>query len=119
MIGSFSFLPVLQVKRRADERTRTADLLITSDHSGVAGVCTGLQIPHIWAVFSSVACTVLHRIGLWVVSEWYQQRHSCLTIVLGCGIHPKDIQHLASETRIRPLIGHYSRWIPSVGSATA
>src|SRR5215208_2895190 len=31
---------------RADERTRTADLLITSDHSGVAGVCTGLQIPH-------------------------------------------------------------------------
>jgi len=32
---------------RADERTRTADLLITSDRSGVAGVCTGLQIPHI------------------------------------------------------------------------
>jgi hypothetical protein len=31
---------------RADERTRTADLLITSDPSGVAGVCTGLQIPH-------------------------------------------------------------------------
>jgi hypothetical protein len=31
---------------RADERTRTAFLLITSDHSGVAGVCTGLQIPH-------------------------------------------------------------------------
>ena len=32
---------------RADERTRTADLLITSDHSGVAGGCRGLQIPHI------------------------------------------------------------------------
>jgi hypothetical protein len=34
-------------KRGADERTRTAFLLITSDNSGVAGVCTGLQIPHI------------------------------------------------------------------------
>ena len=34
-------------KKRADERTRTADLLITSDHSGVAGGCTGMQIPHI------------------------------------------------------------------------
>ena len=32
---------------RADERTRTADLLITSERSGVAGVCTGLQIPYI------------------------------------------------------------------------
>jgi hypothetical protein len=41
------FLRVLQVKKRADERTRTADLLITSDQSGVAGVCLGLQIPHI------------------------------------------------------------------------
>ena len=33
--------------RRADERTRTADLFITNDNSHVAGVCTGLQIPHI------------------------------------------------------------------------
>jgi hypothetical protein len=36
-----------EAKGRVDERTRTADLLITSDHSGVAGVCTGLQMPHI------------------------------------------------------------------------
>ena len=34
-------------KRGADERTRTADLLITSDRSCVAGVCRGLQMPHI------------------------------------------------------------------------
>jgi hypothetical protein len=46
-VGTLSFLWYLQVKRRADERTRTADLLITSDHSGVAGGCTGVQIPHI------------------------------------------------------------------------
>src|SRR5215217_3643045 len=43
----FSFLRVLQAKKRADERTRTAGLLITSDRSGVAGVCRGLQMPHI------------------------------------------------------------------------
>jgi hypothetical protein len=29
------------------------------------------------------------------VSEWYQWRHSRLTIVLGCGTHLKDVQHLA------------------------
>src|SRR5829696_3025979 len=32
-------------RQRADERTRTALLLITSDHSGVAGGCRGLQNP--------------------------------------------------------------------------
>jgi hypothetical protein len=31
---------------RADVGTRTAHLLITSDRSGVAAVCRGLQIPH-------------------------------------------------------------------------
>jgi hypothetical protein len=37
----------MQYGMRADERTRTALLPITSDNSGVAAVCTGLQIPHI------------------------------------------------------------------------
>jgi hypothetical protein len=46
-LGGFSFLQDLQAKERADERTRTADLLITSDNSCVAGVCTGLQFPYI------------------------------------------------------------------------
>jgi hypothetical protein len=34
-------------KKRANERTRIAYLLITSDQSGVAGVCTRVQIPYI------------------------------------------------------------------------
>jgi len=34
-------------EKKTDERTRTADLLITSEPSGVAGTCRGLQIPHI------------------------------------------------------------------------
>ena len=37
---------IAKPKERADERTRTADLLITSERSGVAGVCTRLQTPH-------------------------------------------------------------------------
>src|SRR5215213_1358616 len=35
-----------QAKERADERTRTADLLITSVRSVVAERCMGLQTPH-------------------------------------------------------------------------
>ena len=46
-VGGYCFLRDLQVKKRADERTRTADLLITSDQSGIAGVCRSVQFPHI------------------------------------------------------------------------
>jgi hypothetical protein len=38
----FEFSAYLYGTGRADERTRTAFLLITSDNSGVAGVCRGL-----------------------------------------------------------------------------
>src|SRR5918995_1191073 len=58
---------------RADERSRIADLLITSDPSGVAGVCRRLQIPHFQAASSAPGCCALHRIALPVVSEWYQE----------------------------------------------
>ena len=68
----FRLFRLSKPKKRADERTRTADLLITSDHSGVAGVCTGLQISHFEAAFSAPGCCLLHRIALPVVSEWYQ-----------------------------------------------
>jgi hypothetical protein len=36
----------LRAKKRADERTRTADLLITSETKGVSEHCTRLQNPH-------------------------------------------------------------------------
>src|SRR5918994_74033 len=42
----FAYFPANPQKRRADERTRTADLLITSVRSVVAGSCRSLQIPH-------------------------------------------------------------------------
>ena len=47
--GGCWFLCDLQAKQRADERTPTADLEspATSDHSDVAGVCKGLEMPHI------------------------------------------------------------------------
>jgi hypothetical protein len=45
----FSFLLVLQEKKRADERTRTADLLITSEKLGGAKHCSGL----LWLAQSS------------------------------------------------------------------
>ena len=67
----------LEESRRAD--SNRLPLIITSDRSGVAGGCTDLQIPHIYAAFSAPVCCVLHRIAFPMVSEWYQderQLHS-------------------------------------------
>jgi hypothetical protein len=44
--GNFRFYGICRYFERADERTRTADLLITSVRSVVAEGCTGLQMPH-------------------------------------------------------------------------
>jgi hypothetical protein len=55
-------VPVHRVQR-ADERTRTAYLLITSVRSRVAGSCTGLQIPHKQRVFCSPHCLLLQGIA--------------------------------------------------------
>ena len=56
--------------RRADSNRFAAPG--TSDRSGVAGVCSGLQMPLIQAGFSSVPCLVLHRVEFPVVSVWCQ-----------------------------------------------
>ena len=50
------FFLQIAIRRRADERTRTADLLITSVRSVVAERCRGLQMPHVLAVSSSQPC---------------------------------------------------------------
>jgi hypothetical protein len=59
----------------------------------------------------------LQGIALPVVSEWYQQRHSCFTIVLGCGIHLKDIQHLAMGSLARALVLFVVLLLGAVGGA--
>jgi len=48
-------------KKRADERTRTADLLITGVRSGVARRCKGLQIRCNYAVLTSLDCYALEE----------------------------------------------------------
>src|SRR5215218_3305207 len=58
--------------RRADSNRPPAPA--TSDNSCVAGGCPTLQIPYLYGVFSSPACTSLHRIALAVVSVWCQRR---------------------------------------------
>ena len=88
----------------ADERTRTADLLITSDQSGLLSfLCLAL------------CCTVLR-------SRWYQSginRAIAFHYPPHSRIHPQYVQHLAEHASIQLTVDRYSHWIPSMGRNTA
>src|SRR5215207_968418 len=61
---------------------------------------------------------LLRRAGLPDI-RWHDLRHSCLTILLARGTHPKYVQHLAGHTSIQLFLDRYSHWMPSIGRSTA
>lgn len=46
-------------------------------------------------------------------------RHTCATLLLFRGPHPKLVQHLLGHASIQLTLDRYSHWIPSMGRATA
>src|SRR5215213_7851285 len=109
-LKNLEYAAYLRRIERADERTRTAHLLITSDNSDVAGVCSGLPFPHFQAVFSAPGCRVLHSIALPVVSE-YCQYHPSPVLSGGCRL-PKARRTRTSLAQ-RSCIGSSSSGPPS------
>jgi len=70
-VWTFYLLPAKIRSRRAD--SNRCPNLITNVRSVVAGGCRALQNPHFYRGFLSPVCSVLHRIALPMVLEWYQE----------------------------------------------
>jgi integrase len=51
--------------------------------------------------------------------RWHDLRHTCATLLLSRGTHPKYVQHLLGHASIQLTLDRYSHWIPSMGRATA
>ncbi len=51
--------------------------------------------------------------------RWHDLRHTCATLLLSRGVHPKLVQHLLGHSSIQLTLDRYSHWIPSMGRATA
>ena len=51
--------------------------------------------------------------------RWHDLRHTCATLLLGRGIHPKLVQHLLGHASISMTLDRYSHWIPSMGRHAA
>src|ERR671921_2813483 len=61
---------------------------------------------------------ILRRAGLPEI-RWHDLRHTCATLLLGRGVHPKMVEHLLGHASIQLTLDRYSHWIPSMGRATA
>jgi integrase len=51
--------------------------------------------------------------------RWHDLRHTCATLLLGRGVHPKLVQHLLGHASITITLDLYSHWIPSMGRHAA
>jgi integrase len=51
--------------------------------------------------------------------RWHDLRHSCFTLLLSRGVHPKYVQHLARHASIQLTLDRYSHWMPTMGKHTA
>ena len=61
---------------------------------------------------------LLRRAGLPDI-RWHDLRHTCATLLLSRGTHPKMVQHLLGHASIQLTLDRYSHWIPSMGRAAA
>ena len=61
---------------------------------------------------------LLQRAGLPPI-RWHDLRHTCATLLLGRGVHPKLVQHLLGHASITMTLDRYSHWIPSMGRHAA
>jgi integrase len=51
--------------------------------------------------------------------RFHDLRHTCATLLLSRGVHPKFVQELLGHSSIAMTLDRYSHWIPSMGDQTA
>jgi integrase len=66
-----------------------------------------------------VAVTAGLRIGELLGLSWEDLDHTCATLLLSRGVHPKFVQELLGHSSLAMTLDRYSHWIPSMGDQTA
>jgi integrase len=61
---------------------------------------------------------LLRRSGLPSTTRLHDLRHTCATLLLGQGVHPKYVQELLGHASIAITLNRYSHWIPALGDRT-
>ncbi len=102
-------------KRQLEERMRLAGL--HEDHDLVFATQKGTPLNPENVVKRSFK-PLLKRAGLPEI-RFHDLRHTCATLLLGRGVHPKLVQELLGHATIAMTLDTYSHFLPSMGDQTA
>lgn len=58
---------------------------------------------------------LLKRVGLPEGTRFHDLRHTCATLLLGRGVHPKLVQELLGHATVAMTLDTYSHYLPSMG----
>lgn len=113
--GSLSVLKAHR-KRQLEEMMQRTGLwqdngLVFASEAGTLINPTNLRRRH----FASL----LKRAGLPAETRFHDLRHTCATLLLSKGVHPKFVQELLGHANIAITLDTYSHVIPGMGDATA
>jgi integrase len=101
-------------KRQAEEKLRAADY----EDSGLVFATRKGTPQDAQNVFNRQFKPLLKQADLPPI-RWHDLRHTCATLLLGRGVHPKLVQHLLGHASITMTLDRYSHWIPSMGRHAA
>jgi integrase len=102
-------------KRQLEERMRFAGLY--EDHGLIFATLRGTPVNPENLVKRSFK-PLLRRAGLPEI-RFHDLRHTCATLLLGSGVHPKFVQELLGHATIAMTLDTFSHFLPSMGDQTA
>ena len=102
-------------KKQLEEKVRRADLY--KDHGLIFASGVGTLV-HPENMVKRSFKPLLERSGLPEI-RFHDLRHTCATLLLGRGIHPKFVQELLGHATIAMTLDTYSHYLPSMGDQAA
>ncbi len=102
-------------RRQLEERMRLSGLY--KDHGLIFATGIGNPVNPENLVKRSVK-PLLKRAGLPEI-RFHDLRHTCATLLLGRGVHPKIVQELLGHATIAMTLDTYSHYLPSMGDRAA
>jgi len=102
-------------KKQLEEKMRRADLY--KDHGLIFASGVGTLV-HPENMVKRSFKPLLERSGLPEI-RFHDLRHTCATLLLGRGVHPKLVQELLGHATIAMTLDTYSHYLPSMGDQAA
>ena len=102
-------------KRQLEEKMRFADLYENRDLIFATRKGTPFNAEHLVKRYFK---PLLAKTGLPEI-RFHDLRHTCATLLLGRGVHPKLVQELLGHATIAMTLDTYSHYLPSMGDQAA